>query len=175
MQSIYNYVNGTQKSPLTIFNQSYPFQSISGVDIFDRTQWPSRPGVYVVWGRVESESKYKIIYIGMTGKFRNCGIINDRILQQVFARYTPYWFDTANHIFYYGATSKQMRNSNYIKHPSKSYYYHKSYAIHADNLVVHCFTYNGNRTLTPSCLEALLVQGYSDQNFNWLPLANNAF
>ena len=126
--------------------------------------WPKNHGVYVVW---QIKPTVEVLYIGMTGKFSQAGIMSGPGLNARTVRWTPYCFDMTANTFCFGPNPVNGQNS--LKQQQKAGYRHR---VSVSDIRIECFEYFTTHRMAPAFLEALLLQGYLMQHGK-LPLANN--
>lgn len=129
--------------------------------------WPANPGVYIVWDR--SLSPQVVLYIGMTGKFSNAGMMfANQGLRGRMNRWTPYMFNAQLNCFSY--------NPQYERGESRNNPPAMGYAVNVNilDIRVDCFEYDTGLRMAPAFLEALLLQGHLMQ-YGRLPSGNNEF
>lgn len=129
-----------------------------------RVNWPKHPGAYVI-----RHVNQGTVYIGMTGKVANGGLIEG---QQTFVqrkyRWTPYRFD---------CPQNQLRLSpEYAKGESRGAPPAAGYGVNIPfgDVVVDCICCPITENIAPAFVEALLLQMYLNQ-YGHLPLGNQAF
>lgn len=148
------------------FGNNGRFSKLSG-ETCAGLNWPTNPGVYVVWNK--SNTPADVLYIGMTGKFSNVGTMSaNQGLKGRFNRWTPYIFDTKCNRFSY--------NPKYEKGESRDGPPKNGYSVNLPiaEICVDCFEYDTDFRMAPAFLEALLLQGYLMQ-YGRLPAGNNEF
>lgn len=171
-QQISNILNGAVNSPFetyyatakTLFSTKGHFHELSG-NTCKSLQWPTNPGVYVVWKRSSPE---EVLYIGMTGKFSQAGVLSSSTgLKHRVTRWTPYCFDKTANTFCFGPLPVQGNNS--LKKQQAAGYRHN---VSISQIRVDCFEYFDTHKMAPAFLESLLLQGYL-MEYGILPAANN--
>jgi hypothetical protein len=145
---------------------------------YKKIVWPKGFGIYVVWETGKAEDR--LIYIGLTGKFKKtqsgaCAINGGRFSNRRY-RWTPYFFQESNvggseFVFKYGPkysnNAMQLKNRFEIDAYSNSIVYSElrvDFFLFSDDV-------HDNYGYTPSLLEAQLLTEYLIEN-NTLPPAN---
>jgi len=164
------------KSLVEQFKSKFDFSEIDCKE--EKIKWPKKSGVYVVW-KNDDNSLDKLIYVGMTGKFKRVGekevIFNSGTFDKRKGRWTPYRFcesvkDGKNQFsFRYGPLEKNLDKQSKIKYQDDSY----EETIPYSKLKIHCFHVSENhRDYTPELLEKVILTKYLKSSGN-LPPANN--
>jgi hypothetical protein len=141
-----------------------------------KINWPKGFGVYVVWEM--NQSIEKLIYVGMTGKFKKTQTggytINSGKFSNRKNRWTPYFFQESaenGFLFKYGPkysnTTVQFDNRFEVDAYSSDIGYN---SLRVD-FFVFTSDVDGNLGYTPSLLEAKLLTDYLIENKS-LPPAN---
>ena len=145
----------------------------------EKIKWPKKSGVYVIWKNDDS-SFDKLIYVGMTGKYKrvnedevdfNSGSFKKRNL-----RWTPYRFCESvkdgkyKFSFRFGPSESTVAEQSKIKYQDNAY----NKTIPYSELKVHCFHVSDNHIefYTPELLEKEILTKYLKSSGN-LPPANN--
>jgi hypothetical protein len=151
-------------SAKSYFENRNMFYELSG-EQSSGLDWPNNPGVYIVWHK--SEINTNVLYIGMTGKFKNGEKMSaNQGLKGRRNRWTPYRFTEM--AFLYDPKYEKCESRN--KQPNNGY----ANSVAINEIRVDCFVYDTDCRMAPAFLEALLLQGYLMQ-YGGLPKANNEF
>jgi hypothetical protein len=145
---------------------------------YKKVDWPKGFGVYVVWETGKAGDR--LIYIGLTGKFKKiqsgaCAINSGRFSNRRY-RWTPYFFqesDVSGSAFVFKYGPKYSNNAVQFKSRFETNAYSDSVNYGSLRLDFFVFSENvqENYGYTPSLLEAQLLTDYLIEN-NQLPPAN---